>query len=150
MKRIKRWLRSRTGLVVVISLLVIVALLTIVGSQLGWWSLAMDYLTGTAGGGVDVTVRSFTATGESGRAVLRWQTTAERNCRGFHLYRAVSGTTSFVQVNSSLIAGKPPTGGTYRFNDMTVQASTTYEYRLLAVGQQGQQVVLTTVTVEIP
>ena len=137
-------------MIVVISLLVIVALLTIVGSQLGWWSLAMDYLTGTAGGGVDVTVRSFTATGESGRAVLRWQTTAERNCRGFHLYRAESGTTSFVKVNGSLIAGKPPAGGSYRFNDLTVTADTAYDYRLLAEGQQGQQVVLTTATAEIP
>lgn len=150
MKRIKRWLKSRTGLVVVISLLVVVALLTIVGSQLGWWSLAAGYLTGTAGGGPEVGLRSFTATGESGRAVLKWQTTAERNCQGFHLYRAESGTNAFVQVNSSVIAGKPPAGGTYRFNDMTVGAGTTYDYRLVAVGQQGQQVTLSTVTAEIP
>jgi len=134
---------------VVTSLLVIMALFIIAGSALGWWSLATSYLTGTAGG-IQVNLVSFTATGEHGRAVLRWKTNVERNCQGFHLYRAVSGTNSFVQVNSSLIPGKPPAGGAYRFNDMTVTASTAYDYKLIAVGQQGQQVALKSVAVQIP
>jgi hypothetical protein len=149
-KRIKRWLRSRTGLAVVASLLVLVALLAVVGFKLGWWSLAGRSLTGTAGGGVEVRLTSYTGAGEHGRAVLRWQTGTERNCQGFHLYRAQSGTNAFVQVNSSLIAGKPPAGGSYRYNDMTAVAGATYDYRLLAVGPQGQQVQLGSVTVAIP
>jgi len=150
MKKVGRWLRSKTGLTVVFSLLVIIALLAIVGSRLGWWSLAADRLTGTAGGGPIVTLNSFTAVGERGRAVLRWQTGSESNCRGFHLYRAASGTTSFVQVNANLIPGKPPAGGSYRYNDLSVTAGATYDYRLIAVGQQGQQVTLQTVTAAIP
>ncbi len=152
MKRIKHWLRSKTGLAVVVSLLVLVALLAVAGSQLGWWSLAARSLTGTAGGGPDVKLLSFTATGEHGRAVLKWKTGKETNCQGFHIFRAESGTESFVKVTSSLIAGKPPSGGTYSpFNDMTVVAGTTYDYNLVAVGPQGQQVVLGSVDeVEIP
>lgn len=150
MKSIKRWLGSKTGLAVVISILIVVALFFVVGSRLGWWSMTGDNLAGTVGGGPEVTLVSFTVAGESGRAVLRWQTGAERNCQGFHLYRAESGTTSFVQVNANLILGKPPAGGSYRFNDMTVAPGTNYDYRLLAVGPQGQQIVLQTVGVEIP
>ncbi len=149
-KKIKRWLRSRTGVAVVISFLVIVVLLAVAGSILGWWSLPTQQMTGTAGGGPEVTLVSFSAAGERGRAVLRWKTRAERNCQGFHLYRAESGTSSFVQINSSMIAGKPPAGGSYRFNDMTVVAGSTYDYRLFAVGQPGQQVLLQSVTAEIP
>lgn len=149
MKRIERWLKSKTGLAVVISLLVLIALLTVVGSRLGWWSLGEGSLAGTAGGGPDVRLISFTAVGESGRAVLKWQTGTERNSRGFHLYRAESGTTAFVQVNGSLIAGKPA-GGSYRFNDMTVGAGMSYDYRLAVEGLQGQQMTLSTVAVEMP
>ena len=107
-------------------------------------------MTGTVGGGPQVTLVSFTATGERVRAVLRWQTSAERNCQGFHLYRAESGTDAFVQINSSLVPGKSPAGGSYRFNDMTVQPSSTYDYRLFAVGLQGQLVLLQSVTAETP
>lgn len=150
MKKVTRWLRSKTGLVVMISFVVLIMLLAVAGSILGWWSLPTQQMTGTAGGGPEVTLDSFTAAGERGRAVLRWQTSAERNCQGFYLYRAVSGTDAFVQINSSVIPGKPPAGGSYRFNEMTITAGSTYDYRLFAVGQQGQLVLLRTVTVELP
>lgn len=150
MKKVTRWLRSKTGLVVMISFVVLIMLLAVAGSILGWWSLSTQQMTGTAGGGPEVTLGSFTAAGERGRAVLRWRTSAERNCQGFHLYRAESGTSSFVQINSNVIAGKPPAGGSYRFNDLTVVAGSAYDYRLFAVGQQGQLVLLQTITAEIP
>ncbi|MBN1890316.1 MAG: hypothetical protein JW850_20145 [Thermoflexales bacterium] len=147
MKRIERWLRSGTGLAVVGSLLVAVTLLTVAGFQLGWWSLAASSLGGTAGGGtgLDVTLKSFTAKVDRGRPVLRWEIQSERNLKGFHVYRAESGTNAFVQVNSNLIT-KPQ----YDFRDMTAEAGFTYDYYLLAVGLQGGQVQLKTVTVEIP
>jgi hypothetical protein len=153
-KRIKRWLRSGTGLAVMASLLVVVTLLTVAGFKLGWWSLAAPYLGGTAGGAtMEVKLRSFTAKVDRGRTVLRWETQIERNIQGFHVYRAESGTSAFVQVNSNLIASKPPSAGggaAYDFRDMTVEAGMTYDYYLLAVGWQGGQLKLETVTVEIP
>ena len=154
MKRIRYWLGSRTGLAVMVSLLVVVALLTIVGSKLGWWSLAARYLSGTTlATAPSVKLLSFTATGERGRTVLEWETKTELNNRGFHVYRAKSGTNSLVQVNSNLIPTQrsgTAGGARYRFDDVTVTRGDTYDYYLHAVGSRDEQVVLGSVTVKSP
>ena len=139
MKRVTRWLRSRTGLIVMVSLLVAVALFTLVGLKLGWWSLTARYMTGTVGGGVEVELLSYTALAERGRNVIKWKTGIERNCQGFHLYRAKSGTNNLVQVNSAMIPGHPPAGSTYRFDDIAVTPGVTYDYHLVGVGLKGEQ-----------
>ena len=153
MKKIERWLRSKTGLAAMASLLVAVALFVIAGFKLGWWP-PVSSLGGTAiGPNSEVVVRSFTAEGQRDQAKLSWETKGERNIQGFYVYRAPSGTESFVQVNNNLIRAKAPSPTvetTYKFDDTDVESGDTYDYRLLAVGRNGEQVQVGVVTVAIP
>lgn len=82
-----------------------------------------------------ITLGSFTATEEQGGVRVAWSTVSEMSLDGFRVYRSTSETGGFVAQNSSLIRGSSP----YSWLDSTVEAATTYYYRLGAVQLGGNE-----------
>lgn len=79
---------------------------------------------------------SFTATAQSDRIVLRWNTITEYQTSGFYLYRSSDGNRqNAVQITATLIPaqGSGAVGAAYAWTDTDVQPDTTYTYWLQEV-----------------
>lgn len=80
-----------------------------------------------------ITLARFTATQEPDRVVVRWETSAEINTWGFHLYRSADGTReSAVRMTPELIlaTGRGQGGAPYSWTDTAIQPGATYTYWL--------------------
>jgi hypothetical protein len=110
----------------------------------GWHAFRTSQLT-------PVELARFTATGEVGRIVLRWQARSETDHAGYHVWRAEAAaaaqaasiengdtpaTAVFVRLTAELVRGD----GSLRFVDTDVVPGREYLYRLEAVDLAGASV----------
>lgn len=79
-----------------------------------------------------ITLVSFTATGQDGQVLLKWQTASEIDNEGFNLWRSTTLRGDFVQINPALIPaqGNETMGHTYTYLDSNVTNGVTYYYKL--------------------
>ncbi|MDX1390642.1 MAG: hypothetical protein R3344_15740, partial [Acidobacteriota bacterium] len=86
-----------------------------------------------------VELTSFTATAADSAVVLEWETGAELNNLGFHLYRSESADGPFERVTVELIPGlgSSPAGARYRHVDTGLVNGVTYHYELEDVETTG-------------
>jgi len=85
---------------------------------------------------VPVLLSGFTAEPRDRGVFLSWFTSFESLHEGFNVYRSRSLQSGFALLNDQLIRGRSP----YSYLDRSVQASTTYYYKLGDVGQDGHEV----------
>jgi len=88
-----------------------------------------------------VVVSRFEMTAADGVAVAEWETSSESGTIGFNLYRRdAKRKGAYEQLNADLLPGLLhwPTGGTYRFRDLTAQSKAEYEYRLEELDLRGK------------
>lgn len=87
-----------------------------------------------------VTVAGFTATADGEQVLLRWETVAETNNQGFHLFRSTSASEVGERITAQLVPSQAPgssEGASYEWVDADVAAGTTYYYWLEAVDLDG-------------
>ncbi len=87
-----------------------------------------------------VRLRSFAALPGAAGLLLIWETEAEVNNLGFHLYRSLTRDALGERLNDALIPSRAPgqgQGATYTFLDATAQAGVTYYYTLEDVDASG-------------
>jgi hypothetical protein len=85
-----------------------------------------------------ISLQSFTATVSAQGITLNWQTLAEWNSRGFHIYR--SATADFAQaerLTSALILAQG-SGSSYQWLDTSAQTGQNYHYWLAELDTAGQ------------
>jgi hypothetical protein len=89
---------------------------------------------------------SCSAVATNGAVNLTWDAASGGTdpVAGYNVYRAISGTGMFIQINSTVLA-------TLTFNDSTVVSGKSYDYYVLSVDANGNlSVPSNTVTVAIP
>ncbi len=102
------------------------------------WQTSADYANRQGYWGISqynptvVRLKEFTAQGFDGMVAINWETGAEIDNLGFHLYRAESAAGSYTRITDRLILvlGAHPTGGRYLFLDHRVDNGKTYYYKL--------------------
>jgi hypothetical protein len=80
-----------------------------------------------------VSLTEFKATPYSGQVVLEWTTGLEWYHKGFNIYRSLSPSSGYTQINSELIRNdlfNANMHGSYAFLDQDVDNGTTYYYKL--------------------
>lgn len=80
-----------------------------------------------------VSLTEFKATPYNGQVVIEWTTGIEWYHKGFNIYRSLSPSSGYVQINSELIRNdlfSANLHGTYAFIDEDVDNSVTYYYKL--------------------
>ena len=87
-----------------------------------------------------VELTSFTATAADSAVVLEWETGAEMNNLGFHLYRAERAEGPYERVTANLIPGlgSSPAGARYRHVNSALVNGVTYYYELEDVETTGR------------
>lgn len=83
---------------------------------------------------------SFTARPQQGAIALRWETSAEVNTFGFHLFRSSDGTrANATRITPNIIpaTGRGQGGAVYTWTDQTAQPGQTYAYWLQEVEVDG-------------
>ncbi len=84
---------------------------------------------------------------------MAWETTSELSSQGYHVYRAEGAGGDWTRLNAAMIPsqapGSPSSYG-YRWNDSGVARRATYHYRVAAVGFDGSEEALETVSVTTP
>lgn len=87
-----------------------------------------------------VSLTSFTATPYNGSAVLNWTTGLESQNLGFNVYRSLSPSDGFVQINSELIRNLVVAStihGIYQFYDNGISNNITYYYEIEDIAVNG-------------
>ena len=111
-------------------------------SQGGSYQVVQGYWSGAGFPPTAVTLVAFWAEPRGDALVACWETAAEVDLLGFHLYRSDTGTPgSFVRLNGGLIPGQAPgspVGASYEWVDAAVEAGRTYFYLLEDVDAYGQ------------
>ncbi|MBN1138299.1 MAG: tandem-95 repeat protein [Anaerolineae bacterium] len=90
-------------------------------------------------GATAVTLLSFTGQSEGGYVILNWETAAELDSEGFHLWRSDLAPGPYTRLTSSLIPaqGSADSGASYQYIDKgAVKGSTAY-YKLEEVDSSG-------------
>ncbi len=96
----------------------------------------VDQFTAFASGMSPVALSRFTASGEPSRVVVEWQSSSERNHRGYHLWRAGEALPlEFERLTERYVEAETP--HFYRFVDESVEVGIAYAYRLEAVATSG-------------
>ncbi len=87
-----------------------------------------------------VTLISFTAQGEGNAIRVSWQTAAEFDNLGFHLYRSTSPAGPFTRITDKLISATVAqgTGRSYSFLDTDVTVGTLYYHKLEDIDIYGK------------
>ncbi|MCX6032424.1 MAG: hypothetical protein NT169_24420 [Chloroflexi bacterium] len=96
---------------------------------------------------------SLNATAVGGRIVVAWETTSELSSQGYHVYRADAAGGDWTRLNAAMIPSQAPgspSGYGYRWNDAGVARGATYRYLVAAVGLDGSEEALETVSVTMP
>jgi hypothetical protein len=73
---------------------------------------------------------------------VEWETSTEINNLGFNVYRSALPDGQVLQLNGALIPTRslsPPDGAAYALPDAGVEPGRAYEYKLEAVGVNGQR-----------
>jgi hypothetical protein len=155
--RIRRWLRSRSGVRIIAATLALLAFAAILGQLLGWWPAVLDRLQGTAGTeGVlpsQVQLAYFTASATNNQVLLAWKSEIETYNQGFNLYRAEAGIPAFTRVNADLIPSQATeviTSAVYEFTDTSVSAGVTYDYYIESIDMQALPTQHGSATVQVP
>jgi len=86
-----------------------------------------------------VKMKEFSARGYDDLVAITWETGAEIDNLGFHLYRAESRAGEYVRITDRpiLVLGANPTGGRYLFVDRTVENGKIYYYKLEDIDFSG-------------
>ncbi len=71
------------------------------------------------------------------QVTVEWRTSIETNHRGFYVHRALAATGGFERLHEEEIRDPAGPQNRYKFVDKTVEAVTTYAYRLEAVDNRG-------------
>jgi hypothetical protein len=82
----------------------------------------------------------FGAWASRGRVLVRWQTAAEVDVAGFHLWRALSADGEPIRITDAMIPAKGGMtwGASYAFQDWNVAPQAVYWYWLEALSQQEE------------
>jgi hypothetical protein len=111
-------------------------------SQGGHYQVIQGYWSGAGFPPTAVTLTSFWVEVRGDALVACWETAAEVDLLGFHLYRSDTGEPgSFAQINEGLIPGQAPGSpvrASYEWVDAGVEAGQTYFYVLEDVDVHGQ------------
>jgi hypothetical protein len=111
-------------------------------SQGGSYQVVQGYWSGAGFPPTAVTLVGFWVETRGDALVACWETAAEVDLLGFHLYRSDTGAPgSFVRLNEELIPGQAPgspVGASYQWVDVTVAAGQTYFYLLEDVDVYGR------------
>ena len=76
----------------------------------------------------------FAATPAHDRITLLWETSAEQDTNGFHLYRSTNIQRSkAVRMTPQMVPAQGPGGGVYMLDDVAVVRGVTYHYWLVEV-----------------
>ncbi len=80
------------------------------------------------------------------KIIIEWSTASELDTAGFNIYRGLSQTGPFEQINAQVIpsSSDPLTGGEYTFTDPVVEVGETYFYQLEEVELSGATTILGT------
>ena len=86
-----------------------------------------------------IELQSFTATPQSSKIILQWETESEIDNTGFNLYRSAAADGEYLKINDSLIPanGSASQSAPYTFVDEKVQNRKTYFYKLEDVDLNG-------------
>jgi len=87
-----------------------------------------------------ISVAHLTATQESNRVVIRWETGAEINTTGFHIYRGADNNRSnAARITQEMLTakGNPTNGASYSWEDPNAKPEQHYYYWLEEVEQGG-------------
>ncbi len=90
-----------------------------------------------------VDLASFTASPLPGAVLLRWETAAEIDTLGFHLYRSLSPEGEALRLTETMIPAESPgspAGARYEYTDESARGGVTYYYWLEDVDTQGRVV----------
>lgn len=92
------------------------------------------------GGPLMVELLSFTVQGQADCIVLGWETAAEVDCAGFHLWRSKTNGGEYTRITQTLIAaeGGPTSGVEYGYEDFDVELGLTHYYQLQVIDYSGQ------------
>jgi hypothetical protein len=103
--------------------------------DVGWFAVQFAPTLTTA-----VTLTSLTATPADGSVRLDWETGAEVNNLGFHVYRGASGGGPWTRLTANLVPGlgSSPEGARYSFDDVGLVNGSTYFYVLEDVETTGR------------
>jgi CheY-like chemotaxis protein len=87
-----------------------------------------------------VSLISFTARGQGNAVAIEWETAAEFDNIGFHLYRASSPGGPYSRLTDKLISARPRQGqgANYSFLDSDVTVGSLYYYRLEDIDAYGK------------
>lgn len=103
------------------------------------------------GVGAAVTITKFTATYESGKVHLYWETASEVDLIGFYVSRAVDTPTQYTRITEDIIPAEGSlVGAPYSFDDTAIQPGRTYYYMLEAEDTTGSIETHGPVTITIP
>jgi CheY-like chemotaxis protein len=88
-----------------------------------------------------ISLVSFTAKGDGNAVKVEWQTGAEVNNVGFHLYHATSPGGPYTQLTDQLISARPRQGqgASYSFFDSDVAVGSLYYYKLEDIDVYGKR-----------
>ena len=89
-----------------------------------------------------VRLLSFRAAPGPGGILLVWETAAELDNAGFHLYRSLSRSVPGSRLNETMIPAQAPgqgQGAVYEYLDMTAEPGVTYYYTLVDVDLSGAE-----------
>ena len=103
--------------------------------DVGWFVVQFAPTLTTA-----VSLTSFTATAADREVRLDWETGAELNNLGFHLYRSSSGAGPWARITPELVRGlgSSPDGARYSYRDRQLVNGSTYFYLLEDVETTGR------------
>ena len=104
--------------------------------------------------GARVHLNSFNAYGRDGSVNITWRASEQIENQGFNVYRAVSGTTDFILIDSwednPSLEGSTGYNVNYSLTDSTAVNNTHYTYRIAWVDNEDQETLLPNQTEGIP
>ncbi|MGD9057101.1 MAG: C25 family cysteine peptidase [Desulfobacterales bacterium] len=107
-----------------------------------WWDSVDDkiYFDTITTQATVVDLISFTAEGEGNAVKVAWETAAEVDNLGFHLYRAAAPGGPYTRLTDRLISARPRQGqgATYSFIDRQVTVGSLYYYKLEDIDIYGK------------
>jgi hypothetical protein len=97
-------------------------------------------LVNVGAGATAVSLTSFSAQGADNAVEVKWQTAAEFDNVGFHLYRADAPGGPYSRLTDKLISARPRDGkgGSYSFIDTDVTGGSLYYYKLEDISVYGK------------
>ena len=91
---------------------------------------------------------SFQAIPQQGSIELLWSTDSETNIIGFLIFRTTAASNNYINISPSLIQSKGTElqGAEYRYIDNNVLSNILYNYQLIGIDRNEQQMLIQTLT----